>query len=497
MAEVTHPVYIATSTAYNPRERQEAGIAALVSLAGVQASTICDPHILKLTGTYAMGERWRTRLTRLRADHLVRNSLFLVLSSGLQAGLGFLFWIITTRIFSATDVGIASSLISATTLIAYLALLGLNSGLVRFLPTAPDRNALITATLLLVAAGGAVLGLLYALLTPVIAPSLAFVGQRPILVIGFAVLTAAGAINLITDSIFIASRKTGYNAIVDGGIGGLAKLVCAMLLVGTSAYGLFCASAAGFVLAGAASIIIMMIALRWRPSLKKPIRTLRPLLRFSGASYAGNVLNMIPSLAVPLIILDRLGASAAGYYFVAFQLATLLYSAAYAVEQAFLAEGSHPDADWKKLLSRSRRVLLTFCLPACLILVVSGRWLLLLFGAAYSLHGTAALILLAIAAIPIAVNNWLMTVLRLSGRLRMIVVSSAVYAVSICGLAWFLAPNGLTALAGAWPIGALLGAAVAAIPHNPPGRHKRCKRAQSTRHRKTRLEMAAHASDGR
>lgn len=341
------------------------------------------------------------------------------------------------------------------------------------------------------------MGLLYALLTPVLAPSLDFIGHRPILVAGFAVLTAAGAINLITDSIFIASRKAGYNAMVDGGIGGLTKVACAILLAGTSAYGLFFASAAGFVLAGAASIVIMLAALRWRPSLKQPIRSLRPLLRFSGASYAGNVLNMIPSLVVPLIILDRLGASAAGYYFVAFQIATLLYSAAYAVEQAFLAEGSHPDANWKKLLSRSWRVLLTFCLPACLVLVVSGRWILLLFGPAYSRHGTAALILLAIAAIPIAANNWLLTVLRLSGHLRMIVVSSGVYAIAICGLAWFLAPKGLTALAGAWPIGALLGAAVAAIPRNPPARHKRSKRVKPAHHRRTSSGMAARTSDAR
>jgi len=63
---------------------------------------------------------------RLAADHLVRNSLYLVLSSGLQAALGFAFWIVTARLFSLSDVGRASALISAAILMAYLALLGLN-----------------------------------------------------------------------------------------------------------------------------------------------------------------------------------------------------------------------------------------------------------------------------------------------------------------------------------------------------------------------------------
>jgi O-antigen/teichoic acid export membrane protein len=401
---------------------------------------------------------------RLRADHMVRNSLYLILNSGLQAGLGFAFWIIAARLFTTADVGRASSLIAATVVLAYVALLGLNTTFVRYLPTAHDRDAMLTVGLLLVAAAGAGLGLLYVLLTPVIAPRVAFIEQQPVMTVGFVLLTAAGAVNLITDSVFIAGRKAGYNALVDGGLGGLAKVGSTVILVGTGAYGLFCASAAGSAAAALASILLMTKALRWRPALRKPFQTLLPLLRFSGATYVGNVLNLLPILVVPLIVLDRLGASAAAYYFVAFQIANLLYSAAYAIEQAFLAEGSQAGVDWRELVRRSLRVLIALCLPAGLVLFLIAHWLLLMFGSKYSQHGTAALMVLAVAVIPVAANCWLQTVLRLSGRLRAIVVSNSVYAVAICGLAWFLAPHGLTGLAAAWPVGALLGAAAAAMP---------------------------------
>jgi O-antigen/teichoic acid export membrane protein len=293
---------------------------------------------------------------------------------------------------------------------------------------------------------------------------------------GFMLLTAAAAVNLITDSVFIAARKAGYSALTDGGIGGVSKVVSVVILIGTGAYGLFCASLGGFAVAALASLVLMSTALHWRPSLRKPLRTLKPLLRFSGANYAGNVLNMLPTLVVPLIVLDRLGAPAAAYYFVAFQVATLLYATAYAVEQTFLAEGAHADADWPQLRRRSRRILMALCLPACAVLMVAAHWVLLAFGTRYSQHGTLSLILLAAAAIPLAANNWLWTVLRLAGRLRVLVVSSAVYAIAICGLAWFLAPHGLSALTAAWPIGGLLGAAVAVVTsmtrHAPP-RHRR------------------------
>ena len=409
----------------------------------------------------------------LRTDHMVRNSLYLILSSGLQAALGFAFWIVTARLFSTADVGRASSLISATTVIAYLALLGLNSTLVRYLPTALDRDALISFGLLLVALCGAGIGLLFVLATPVLAPRLAFVEHQPALAAGFVLLTAAAAVNLLTDSVFIAARKAGYCALTDGAIGGAIKILSGMILAGTGAYGLFCASVGGFASAALASLVLMTTALHWRPSLRKPLQTLRPLLRFSGASYAGNVLCVLPPLVVPLIVIDRLGAPSAAYYFVAFQVATLLYSGAYAVGQTFLAEGSYTGADRRELLQRSRRVLTVSCLPACLVLVVAAHWALLAFGAKYSQHGTPSLILLAVAAMPIAANSWLWTVLRLSGQLRVLVLSNGVYAVAICGLAWLLAPTGLTGLTAAWPIGSLLSAALAALPSRAPARHRR------------------------
>jgi len=449
---------------------------------------------LGLFGLVSAERNWRELQERLRADHMVRNSLYLILSSGLQAALGFAFWIIAARLFTTADVGRASSLIAATTVIAYVALLGMNSTFVRYLPTAPDRDAMLTAGLLLVAVSGAGVGLLYVLLTPVIAPRVAFVEHQPALAVGFIFLTAAGAVNLVTDSVFIAERKAGYNALVDGVIGGITKVASAVILVGAGAYGLFCASAAGSAAAALASMLLMTGALRWRPTLRKPFGTLLPLLRFSGATYIGNVLNLLPILVVPLIALDRLGASAAAYYFVAFQIANLLYAAAYAVEQTFLAEGSQADVNWRELVRRSLRVLITLCLPACLVLFVAARWLLLAFGSNYSQHGTAALMVLAVAVIPLAANCWLQTVLRLSGWLRAIVVSNCVYAVAICGLAWFLAPHGLTGLAAAWPIGGLLGAAAAGVPVTS---QLRDRSALLLRHRRKRPSWPLRRETGR
>jgi O-antigen/teichoic acid export membrane protein len=458
------------------RVRQEAGIDALIGIATygwigmAEASTAVIPRLppVREVGdrTAADGEAPGTGLgsllRRLRTDHLVRNSLYLMLSTGIQAGLGFTFWIVMARLYSPGDVGRASSLISATVLIAYFALFGLNSTLVRYLPTARDSRALITGALILVAGAGAAIGVVYVLLTPLIAPRISFV-DRPALAAGFVLLAAAATLNLLTDSVFIARRKAGFCTLTDGVVGGLSKIIFGVLLAGSGAYGLYSASVGGFAMSALASLVIIVVALRWRPALRQSFLALKPLLRFSGANYAANAFNLLPSVVVPIIVLDRLGAESAAYYFVAFQMASLLYAAIYAVEQAFLAEGSQEAADWRAIRRRSRRLAVILFLPGGLVLAGASHWVLLAFGAGYSQHGTPSLELLAAAVIPMAACNWSWTVLRLSGRLRALVISSATYSAGICGSAWFLAAHGLTALSGSWFGGATLAAIVASV----------------------------------
>src|SRR5664280_431969 len=103
---------------------------------------------------------------------------------------------------------------------------------------------------------------------------------------------------------------------------------------------------------------------------------------------------------------------------------------------------------------RSAKVLSVLILPACLAVALLAHPLLALFGRAYAAHGSGALVVMAVAAIPVAAQNWLVTVLRLSGQLMAITVCNGVYAVAICVLAWLFAAHGLTMLSAAWLLGA-------------------------------------------
>jgi O-antigen/teichoic acid export membrane protein len=160
---------------------------------------------------------------KLQSNHMVRNSMYSLLSTGLQAALGFAFWVVAARLFSAHDVGQATSLLSAATVIAYIAQIGLNSTVIRYLPTTKSRDVLITVSLALVGSLGMIVAVAYVFALPIIAPQLRFLEHNVLFALGFVLLSGAAAINLFTDSIFIASRRTGVNAVVDGGVGGVSK----------------------------------------------------------------------------------------------------------------------------------------------------------------------------------------------------------------------------------------------------------------------------------
>jgi len=70
----------------------------------------------------------------LANDSLHRNSIYLMLGTGVMAVFVFFFWVINARLYSAEQVGIGTTLISIMTLISSFSILGLENGLIRYLP---------------------------------------------------------------------------------------------------------------------------------------------------------------------------------------------------------------------------------------------------------------------------------------------------------------------------------------------------------------------------
>ena len=94
----------------------------------------------------------------------------------------------------------------------------------------------------------------------------------------------------------------------------------------------------------------------------------------------------------------------------------------------------------------------------------AGRWLLLVFGSAYSRHAGPALAVFGLAVPAVALNVWSHTMLKLTRQLQALVASNAVFVLAVCGLAAAWVHRGLAWVALAWLVGNLAGGVAAVLP---------------------------------
>jgi O-antigen/teichoic acid export membrane protein len=386
----------------------------------------------------------------LAGNHLLRSSIFLTAASAVTAGLGFVFWTVVARLFVPAQVGVATSLISTISLISYLSLFGLNSTVVRFFSTSPRKNAFATQAIVGVTVSSLVLGLLaYLLLVPG-REEMSGVRSFPWFPVIFLASCVFAAVNLLSDSFFIAMRRSQYNVLTDGVVQGLTKLALPVALVTLGSVGILLSTSVAALLAGAVSLILArrVLGLRVHASTKRTEVVTR--LRYSGGAYVANVFYLLPILLVPLIVLDQLGPAAAGYYYIAYQVSNLLNAIGTAVGESTLAEGSYAEAEYRHLLRRSALLLSVTVVPAALLLALVSGVVMRVFGPAYVANATTLLQLLAINAVFVAIITWANFALKIVGRLKTLLVANVVYFVLMLGLSALVVRHGLVWAGLAW-----------------------------------------------
>ncbi|MEV8595690.1 oligosaccharide flippase family protein [Streptomyces sp. NPDC052012] len=406
-----------------------------------------------MTGSTVPGAATGRRRHARPRDRIYRSSFFLLASTVVTAGLSFLFWVVVARFYSPAQVGLATSLISATTLLATLSLFGLNSTLIRFPAPEESRNAQVSQALLAVAGIGFVAGALYLAGLPLYGAKLMFVRDDWVSAACFTAFCACAAVTLLIKSVFTGARVPEYNVLIDGLTQGAAKLAVPAALTGLGVFGIVASAGVGFAVTVLVAVVVMVRRLDFRIDVRTRGTRLREKFRFSAASYISSLINLAPILATPLIVLHHLGAAATGYYFVAFQIAAMLNSVSTAVGEAVFAEVSHEESRFRELMLRSARIIAVVQVPAALVVVLGGGLLLHMFGGSYAEHARPLLTVLAIAALPVALNTWACFALKLAQRMRHLIAANTIMAGLSIGLGSAWADNGLVWLGYSWAAG--------------------------------------------
>jgi LmbE family N-acetylglucosaminyl deacetylase/O-antigen/teichoic acid export membrane protein len=373
------------------------------------------------------------RVRSLLGDSMVRNSAFLLGATVVLAGGGFVFWQFAAHLSSPAEVGRAGALISASTLIATFALLGMNNSVIRFLHRS-DAAATVNTGTTVVAAAATVGSVLFLVGVRWFAPALDLL-RHPVAMLLFALFTVTLAVSLVNDSVFIGLQRSGYILTRNTAVVAL-RLLLLTALVGLGATGIFTAYSAAVAL----GLLLYLVVLERRFGLPSRPRIDRVRLgemwRYSAGNYLATAILMTPTLIMPVLIAQRVDAEHAAYFYIASLLASVLVFVPQAAARSFFADAAaQHGAGLRASLARVIRIVAIAEVPALLALIALGHVGLGLFGPSYT-AAYPVLVLLGVTSALTSVGYVGSTVLMIAGRLRL-----------LCGLS---AVAGTTSVAGAY-----------------------------------------------
>lgn len=391
-------------------------------------------------------------------DPLYRNSLFNMASTFILGGLGFVFWIIIARLYKPENVGIATTLISILALLSGFTILGLNVSLNRYLPKSAHKNELINSSFVIVTLVSLLASVIFLLGLQIFSPQLLFLQSNLLYLISFTLFVIFCSWNILIDNIFMALRAAG-NILIKNSIISTLKLVLPFALIAFGAYGIFASAASAFALGVLVSLMILLLNFKIRPSISVKVSWLKETSVYSFANYMADFMLNMPSLVLPVIILNVLSAKYAAYYYVASMIQSILLVIPLATAQALLTEGAYNEAELKKHIKKAIATILAILLPATAITVFAGNIMLQFFGKSYASEAFQFLQLYSVSTVFTALLLIANAIMNVKHQIKSLVILNVVAAVLTLWLSYAFISGRLVGIG--W--GLILGQAIAGL----------------------------------
>lgn len=373
-----------------------------------------------------MVPRIKNAQKRLLQDNLHSSSIFIIIAQGIITVLGYLFWVLVSRLYPSDQVGIASSLISTSLLVAQASILGFNQSLIRFLPRAKDKAAMVNSSLLMTALASAILStIVYASLKHSGYPNASLIYG-----LFFVITVILQALKTNIDSVFLANRLTKLNIGIYG-VFGLIRIVLPIVLVAFGSMGIFTSNMLGLAISIILSYILLVKNTEYRFSPKLNWSILRKLALYSGASHIAGIFWVLPMMIVPTLVLSILGAQSAAYLYTIVTVFNILLILPTSTTQSLYAEGSHDDGtDFKPKAIKTLKFTYLVQLSGIAGLYAVGPLVLSAFGNEYASNGLPLLLSLIPISILTTLNMVGNTSLKVHDRITALLVINGLGAAS-------------------------------------------------------------------
>jgi len=364
-------------------------------------------------------------------DPLYRSSLFLVLSSVFNAGCGFFFWMIAARIYSLEDVGLATALISSLGLVVLFSRLGFDFTIIRFFPSG-DKARIFSTSLIITTVATLLVEMAYIMLIDFYAPTLSFL-KEPGYALAFLLIGAVNSMATITGNTFVADRKADHYFFQNIFMALRVPLLVPLVFLGT--FGIFSSLGLSFLVASFFGLIVLRRSLMiTRPKIDEDF--IRRSLKFSSWNYASSILSMVPTLVLPIMILNMQGEAEAAKYYIAFAIGNLILIIPNSLGTSLFVEGSYGEG-LKKSVMRAVGASLVLLVPAVLVLFFYGDLLLGLLREEY-LEAFDLLRVLALSSFFVTVYSLFIPIQNVRMKVESIVKLNIIRCFLLLGLSYLL-----------------------------------------------------------
>jgi len=387
-------------------------------------------------------------------DSLFNNSIYLISSTIATAFLGFIFWIVAARYYSAEEVGFGSTIVSLMMFLSYLTLLGFNISIIRYLPKANRKSDLINTTFTLIFIAGLAVTTVALLTIELWSPKLLFLRENIHYSIAFVIFTTVWALTIQMTSVFVAQRSSRF-VLIKESVFGTVRIPIMIALAASGSLGIFLGWGIGALIG---FLLGLTILIKYLPDYSPYITIKRNILQdsfnFSFWNYIATIFNAMPGTLLPVIITNILYAEMAAYFYMAWMIANILYAVPIQVSQSLFAEGANTPEMMRQNLKKATIFIYIIIIPAILFIFILGDFLLSLFGRQYAENGFLVLQLLSVAAIPYAMNLIFFSIERIRGRAKNVTFCYAVLALTTVLISGVLMKSiGLSGVGLAWIVG--------------------------------------------
>lgn len=395
----------------------------------------------------------RRKLKQVLAIPLYANAIYLISSTVFVSLLSFFFWLIAARFYDEGTVGYSSAIISSLNLLTVLCMVGLNISLIHSIPRTDKPQGLINTaftvggSISLVAAGIFIAGIDYW------SPALDFIKHNLVFFLTFLVCAMLWTISSLVDTVFLAKRLAGFVFSKNATLSVLKLPLLILLATSFRAFGVVASW-------GIASIIVVAMALflflpriqanyRLLPALD--LNLLKSTWQYTSGNYLASLFSAAPGYLLPLMVVNLLDAKQNAYFYVAWMIANMLLMIPTAVSLSLFAEGSHFEHGLKENVMKSFKFSFLLLIPAAIMLMLAGKWLLLAFGQIYSLNALNLLWVLCLSALPYGIVSIYASILRVTSRIKELMAIGGFIAVATLSISYFLIPvTGIISIGYSW-----------------------------------------------